>query len=284
MGNEDANSLATNEFDLNVTGADYYKTARLSLESLKYYGLCMRKGSYKVMLHFAEIMFTDDQTFASHGRRIFDVSIQGKLVLKDFNIAEEAGGVGIGITKEFNDVWVNGSTLEVHLYWAGKGTTSIPEKGVYGPLISAITITPNFEVHTRGLSAGAIVGIIVASCAAVVLLFVLLWMKGCFGEKDLENKGVLGWFLWGFFRVVMPVPIPAVASSGIDSSLFTTVKLGVNSSSVPIGNLGVKVSRAVSYANIVKVLEVQVDSVSVSTVPTVSSIPMKKWRVCFDLG
>ncbi|TXG66680.1 hypothetical protein EZV62_007955 [Acer yangbiense] len=189
MGQENANSLATNEFGLNVTGADYYKTARLSPESLKYYGLCMRKGSYKVMLHFAEIMFTDDQTFASHGRRIFDVSIQEKLVLKDFNIAEEAGGVGIGIIKEFNDVWVNGSTLEVHLYWAGKGTTSIPEKGVYGPLISAITVTPNFEVDTGGLSAGAIVGIVVASCA-VILLFVLLWMKGCFGGKDLENKGV----------------------------------------------------------------------------------------------
>ncbi|TXG66678.1 hypothetical protein EZV62_007953 [Acer yangbiense] len=155
MGNEDANSLATNEFDLNVTGADYYKTARLSPESLKY------------------ILWP------------VDLRTQGKLVLKDFNIAEEAGGVGIGITKEFNDVWVNGSTLEVNLYWAGKGTTSIPEKGVYGPLISAITITPNFEVHTRGLFAG----IIVASCAAVVLLFVLLWMKGCFGEKDLENKG-----------------------------------------------------------------------------------------------
>ncbi|KAK0599790.1 hypothetical protein LWI29_008671 [Acer saccharum] len=212
MGKEGANSLATNKFDLDVTGADYYKTARLSPESLKYYGLCMRKGSYKVMLHFAEIMFTNDQTFASHGRRIFDVSIQvkyilfivriqfqiysyrrdlrtqGKLVLKDFNIAKEAGGVGIGITKEFNDVWVNGSTLEIHLYWAGKGTTSIPEKGVYGPLISAITVTPNFEVDTGGLSAGAIVGIVVASCAAVALLLVLLWMKGCFGEKDLENK------------------------------------------------------------------------------------------------
>ncbi|KAI9185255.1 hypothetical protein LWI28_005651 [Acer negundo] len=188
MGNDQANYLATNEYGLNVIGAEYYKTARLSPASLKYYGLCMQKGSYRVKLHFAEIMFTGDQTFASHGRRIFDVSIQGKLVLKDFNIAEEARGVGIGITKEFNDVRVNGSTLKVHLYWAGKGTTSIPEKGVYGPLISAITITPNFEVDTRGLSAGAIVGIVVASCAAVVLLLVLLWMKGCFGGKDLENK------------------------------------------------------------------------------------------------
>lgn len=56
---------------------------------------------------------------------------------------EEAGGVGIGITKEFKDVSVNGSTLEIHLYWAGKGTNAIPYRGVYGPLISAITVTPS---------------------------------------------------------------------------------------------------------------------------------------------
>ncbi|KAL5803173.1 hypothetical protein ACOSQ3_031618 [Xanthoceras sorbifolium] len=188
MGNEDANYLATNQYGLNVTGAEYYKTARLSPQSLKYYGLCMRKGSYKVKLHFAEIMFTDNETYFSLGKRIFDVSIQGKLVLKDFNIAEEAGGIGREFTKEFEDVLVSGSTLEVHLYWAGKGTTAIPHRGVYGPLISAITVTPNFKVDTGGLSAGAIVGIVVCSCAAVILLLVVLWMKGCFGGKDLEDK------------------------------------------------------------------------------------------------
>ncbi|XP_024019485.1 probable LRR receptor-like serine/threonine-protein kinase At1g53430 [Morus notabilis] len=109
--------------------------------SLKYYGLCLRKGRYKVKLHFAEIMFSDDQTFSSLGRRIFDVSIQGNLVLKDFNIMEEAGGPGKGITKTFDNVFVNGSTLEIHLYWPGKGATAIPDRGVYGPLISAIAIT-----------------------------------------------------------------------------------------------------------------------------------------------
>ena len=62
--------------------------------------------------------------------------------MKDFNIMEKAGGAGKGHTETF-DVFVNGSTLEVHLYWAGKGTTNIPEKGVYGPLISAITVTPS---------------------------------------------------------------------------------------------------------------------------------------------
>ncbi|KAK0600474.1 hypothetical protein LWI29_015358 [Acer saccharum] len=186
--NEGAKYITTNQYDLNVRGAEYYKTARLSPQSLKYYGLCMRKGSYKVKLHFAEIMFTNNETYASLGKRIFDVLIQGKLVLKDFNIAKKAGGVGIGITEEFNDIRVNGSTLEVHLYWAGKGTNAIPDQGVYGPLISAITVTPNFKVDTVGLSAGAIVGIVVASCAVVILLLVVLWMKGCFGGKDLENK------------------------------------------------------------------------------------------------
>ncbi|KAF7145601.1 hypothetical protein RHSIM_Rhsim04G0034500 [Rhododendron simsii] len=188
MGNGDANFLANNSFSLNITGAEYYKTARLSPNSLKYYGLCLRKGSYKVRLHFAEIMYSDDQTYSSLGRRFFDVSIQGKEVLKDFNIKEEAKGVGVGITREFDDILVNGSTLEIHLYWRGKGTTAIPDKGVYGPLISAITVTPNFDVST-GLSKGAIVGIVVASFVLLVLILVLLRMKGCLGGKDLENKG-----------------------------------------------------------------------------------------------
>ena len=60
----------------NVTGDEYYQTARLSPSSLKYYGLCLQKGSYKVRLHFAEIQFSNDETYGSIGRRIFDVSIQ----------------------------------------------------------------------------------------------------------------------------------------------------------------------------------------------------------------
>lgn len=53
-----------------------FQTARIAPISLKYYGRCLRQGSYKVTLHFAEIMFTDDQTYSSLGRRIFDISIQ----------------------------------------------------------------------------------------------------------------------------------------------------------------------------------------------------------------
>ena len=53
---------------------------------------------------------------------------------------EEAEGAGKGIYRDF-EASVDGSTLEIHLYWTGKGTNSIPKKGVYGPLISAIAVT-----------------------------------------------------------------------------------------------------------------------------------------------
>ncbi|KAL5564119.1 hypothetical protein UlMin_027283, partial [Ulmus minor] len=193
MGNERSLYLLTNESAVNESYPAYYQSARFAPLSLRYYGLCLLKGSYKVQLHFAEIMYTDDQTFSSLGKRIFDVSIQGSLVLKDFNIMEEAGGVGIGITKTFDNVFVNGSTLEVHLYWAGKGTTAIPDRGVYGPLISAITVTPNFEVDTGGgLSAGVIVGIVAALCVIVGIILLALRKMGYLGGKDLVDPELRG--------------------------------------------------------------------------------------------
>jgi hypothetical protein len=67
--------------------------------------------------------------------------LQGRLVLKDFNIAKEAGGVGKAIIKKFTAT-VNSNTLEIRLRWAGKGTTGIPFDSVYGPLISAISVDP----------------------------------------------------------------------------------------------------------------------------------------------
>ncbi|GFQ06869.1 probable LRR receptor-like serine/threonine-protein kinase at1g53440 [Phtheirospermum japonicum] len=173
MGLErDSRYIAANDTPMIDADAEFYQTARLSPSSLKYYGLCMRRGSYRVRLFFAEIMYFDNETYSSLGRRIFDVAIQGQVVLPDFDIAREANGVRRGIMREFNNVVVNGSTLEIHLYWTGKGTTAIPNRGVYGPLISAIAVTPNFDV-SAGLSAGAIAGIVVSSLVVVVLLGVL---------------------------------------------------------------------------------------------------------------
>lgn len=79
VGNGSALFKATDQFNLiNESVPAYYKTARLAPQSLKYYGLCMRsgRGTYKVQLHFAEIMFSNDQTYNSLGRRVFDIYVQ----------------------------------------------------------------------------------------------------------------------------------------------------------------------------------------------------------------
>ncbi|XP_073109072.1 probable LRR receptor-like serine/threonine-protein kinase At1g53440 isoform X1 [Elaeis guineensis] len=172
--NDDANYIATNVSALNMTEPELYMTARLNPLSLKYYGLCLQKGSYTVDLRFAEIMFTDDQTYFSVGERLFDVSIQGKKVLQDFNIAKAANGTGKKIIQSYNAT-VDG-TLEIHFQWAGKGTNAIPQLGVYGPLISAISVTPNFKPDTgeSNLSLGAILGIVAASCVVILLTLILL--------------------------------------------------------------------------------------------------------------
>lgn len=60
---------------------------------------------------------------------------------KDFNIEDEAGGVNKPVIRNFTAV-VNDSTLEIRFFWAGKGTNAIPVRGVYGPLISAISVEP----------------------------------------------------------------------------------------------------------------------------------------------
>lgn len=67
---------------------------------------------------------------------------QDKLVEEDFNITAEAYGVVTPVTKKYN-ASVEQGTLEIRFYWAGKGTTRIPEIGVYSPLISAISVDPS---------------------------------------------------------------------------------------------------------------------------------------------
>lgn len=65
--------------------------------------------------------------------------LQDKLVLKDFDIEKEAGGVDKPVIRNFTAVVTN-KTLEIRFYWAGKGTQDVPRRGTYGPLISAISI------------------------------------------------------------------------------------------------------------------------------------------------
>ncbi|KAH9779298.1 putative leucine-rich repeat receptor-like serine/threonine-protein kinase [Citrus sinensis] len=206
--------IQTNTSILLMNDSQLYTRARISPISLTYYGFCLGNGNYTASLHFAEIMFTNDKTYSSFGRRIFDVYIQGKLVLKDFNIEDEAGGIGKAIVRKI-PVVVTNSTIEIHLYWAGKGTTGVPVRGVYGPLISAISLNPG-STHigdvcnayvslqadfippsengsSSSISAGTVVGIVAATTFVIILLVGILWWKGCFRPEhtlEQELKGV----------------------------------------------------------------------------------------------
>ncbi|XP_012698401.1 probable LRR receptor-like serine/threonine-protein kinase At1g53440 isoform X2 [Setaria italica] len=175
VGNENADYIARNTSELTLAHPELYTEARLASLSLKYYGLCMDNGEYMVKLHFAEIVFTEDHTYSSNGKRVFDVFIQGAKVLGDFNIQDEAGGVRRAITKYFATN-ITENTLEIHLYWGGKGSTAIPYRGMYGPLISAISVTQTRRNH-RGVSTGVVIAIIAVPCLAVILLLIACYFK-----------------------------------------------------------------------------------------------------------
>ncbi|XP_009759487.1 uncharacterized protein LOC107819348 isoform X1 [Nicotiana tabacum] len=161
--------------------SELYKTARMSPNSLRYYGFGLSDGKYKVELHFAEIQMDDSHSWKGLGRRLFDVYIQGEKVLEDLNIQKEAGGSKRALVKTF-EANVTNRVMEIHFLWAGKGTCCIPFQSTYGPLVSAIHVT---QVEKYGGSSknkkkrvGIIFGIVAGSAAGVLIVssvFYLCW-------------------------------------------------------------------------------------------------------------
>ncbi|XP_043700450.1 probable LRR receptor-like serine/threonine-protein kinase At1g56140 [Telopea speciosissima] len=189
----------------NTLDSELFQTARISPGSLRYYGLGLENGNYTVSLQFSEIVFPNTLTWESLGRRVFDIYIQGNLWLKDFDIRKEAGGVSFSAVQKEIQAQVSENFLEIHFFWAGKGTCCIPKQGTYGPSISAISAVPNFVptvtntprtlTSTRKTSTGLIVGIAVP-IGVVIFLFVLVVYyilqrrKGLKSQEDEEFLGI----------------------------------------------------------------------------------------------
>nr|DAD38502.1 TPA_asm: hypothetical protein HUJ06_009143 [Nelumbo nucifera] len=185
------NFIVTNASELLLNDALLYTTARISPISLTYIVYCLLTGSYTVSLHFAEIMFTSDRNHTGFARRVFDVYIQEELVLKDFNIVDEAGGAWKAVVKKFPLVDVRSHMLEIRFYWAGKGTTRIPSPGTYGPLISAISVVPNFHPPLEGekkISTGTVAGIVVSIAGLIFFVLGFLWWRGYLGHKNTMDQ------------------------------------------------------------------------------------------------
>ncbi|KAD3336829.1 hypothetical protein E3N88_32348 [Mikania micrantha] len=170
-----------------------YATARLSPLSLVYFAHCLENGEYDVKLHFAELQFTNDTTYRSLGRRIFDIYIQGQLVKKIFNIEDESHGIGNPVVVPFN-ASVTNNILEIRFYWAGKGTTRFPRRGVYGPLVSAVSVEPYFKTCTAGGKKKKIayVGISVGASCFVLLVLAIIWWKCLLKHNKRKDKDYQG--------------------------------------------------------------------------------------------
>ncbi|XP_059462023.1 probable LRR receptor-like serine/threonine-protein kinase At1g56140 [Corylus avellana] len=184
-----------------VTGTntpELFQTSRISPGSLRYYGLGLENGNYTVNMLFAETVFKDrsTQTWESLGRRVFDIYIQGSLQKKDFDISKEAGGVGKAIQKVFNAT-VSENYLEIHLFWAGKGTCCTPKQGDYGPMISALHVVSDFRPTVSGIPpstpkgksrTGLIIGIAVpVGVVSLILIFAICFQRRKSGSSDEEE-------------------------------------------------------------------------------------------------
>lgn len=69
--------------------SELYRNARVSPLSLTYFSYCLENGDYNVSLHFAEIIFTDNNTYFSLGRRLFDIYIQVIIHLSQFYLLND---------------------------------------------------------------------------------------------------------------------------------------------------------------------------------------------------
>ncbi|KAK4589471.1 hypothetical protein RGQ29_020157 [Quercus rubra] len=192
--------IATNESVLKMNDSELYMDARLSPLSLTYYARCLANGNYTVKLHFAEIIFRGNRSFFSVGRRMFDVYIQEELVLKDFDIEKEAQGVDKAVVRNFT-AFVENKILEIRFHWSGKGTTDVPKRGTYGPLISAISIDADFNPpDDRKKKILITVGTVVLVSSLILLILGILRWKGCLGGRTSREQELRGLDLQtGFF-------------------------------------------------------------------------------------
>ncbi|GIV33138.1 MAG: hypothetical protein KatS3mg031_0673 [Chitinophagales bacterium] len=98
----------------NTTDDLLYQTERFaSGGGIFNYNIPVASGQYQVELHFAEIYFgTAQNPGGGVGSRKFDVTIEGNIVLDDYDIFADAGGAAIAVVKTFM-VSVSDDTLNI---------------------------------------------------------------------------------------------------------------------------------------------------------------------------
>ena len=94
-------------------------------------------GNYTVRLYFAE---PDD---VAAGERVFEVSLQGKVVLSDFDVVSEAGGARKTIVKSFDDIMADGD---------GRLVVTFNATGDAGAIINGIEVVQELPEPEGGVA------------------------------------------------------------------------------------------------------------------------------------
>jgi hypothetical protein len=95
--------------DMKIAGTDdpkIYQTEHWSMDS---FIAEVPNGKYTVRMHFAETY----EGIESEGPRVFDVKIQGAVVLKDFDIQKTAPGAQKAVVREFKGITVSDGILQI---------------------------------------------------------------------------------------------------------------------------------------------------------------------------
>ncbi|KAF0924762.1 hypothetical protein E2562_014561 [Oryza meyeriana var. granulata] len=175
----------------NLDAVDFSKLATLTLLDMSFNNITgqvpqsiVNLGMLKFLTIYNQFAFPDTQTWLSLGRRVFDIYVQGALKEKNFDIRKTAGGKSFTTINRTYTATVLKNFLEIHLFWAGKGTSAIPTQGYYGPMVSALSVTPNFTptvrngVPKKGSKAGAIAGILTGvSVLGLAGFGMFMWIK-----------------------------------------------------------------------------------------------------------
>jgi endoglucanase len=95
--------------DMKIQGTNDPKIYQTEHWSMDNFFAEVPNGKYTVRMHFAETYEGID----SEGPRVYDVKIQGAVVLKDFNIQKITGGVQKALIREFKGITVTNGILDI---------------------------------------------------------------------------------------------------------------------------------------------------------------------------